>query len=137
MTNYVSEFNGIRASLPNSPLTNSPSLIGPALCCQVAGFEFDDVVAAGWLQDNINSLSAISVQKYPANNCQVNGRVLSGQDLFPNYLNHTAAQSLVSLYTGTSAQAMAAGKEIVMLETNTASCGGFPGLSDSFGAAMW
>ena len=24
-----------------------------------------------------------------------------------------------------------------MMETNTASCGGFPGLSDSFGAALW
>lgn len=30
-----------------------------------------------------------------------------------------------------------AGKELVMLETNTASCGGFAGLSDSFGAALW
>lgn len=25
----------------------------------------------------------------------------------------------------------------MMFETNTASCGGFPGLSDSFGAALW
>jgi hypothetical protein len=24
-----------------------------------------------------------------------------------------------------------------MFETNTVSCGGFPGLSDSFGAVMW
>jgi hypothetical protein len=24
-----------------------------------------------------------------------------------------------------------------MMETNTASCGGFPGLSDTFGAALW
>ena len=24
-----------------------------------------------------------------------------------------------------------------MFETNTASCGGFPGVSDSFGAALW
>ena len=24
-----------------------------------------------------------------------------------------------------------------MMETNTASCGGFPGFSDSFGAALW
>lgn len=24
-----------------------------------------------------------------------------------------------------------------MFETNTASCGGFPGISDSFGAALW
>ena len=25
----------------------------------------------------------------------------------------------------------------MMFETNTASCGGFPGVSDSFGAALW
>lgn len=25
----------------------------------------------------------------------------------------------------------------MMFETNTASCGGFPGISDSFGAALW
>jgi hypothetical protein len=24
-----------------------------------------------------------------------------------------------------------------MIDTNTASCGGFPGVSDSFGAALW
>jgi hypothetical protein len=29
------------------------------------------------------------------------------------------------------------GKKFVMFETNTASCGGFPGISDSFGAALW
>jgi hypothetical protein len=32
---------------------------------------------------------------------------------------------------------MQTGKELIMFETNTASCGGFPGLSDSFGAALW
>ena len=25
----------------------------------------------------------------------------------------------------------------MMFETNTASCGGFPGISNSFGAALW
>lgn len=25
----------------------------------------------------------------------------------------------------------------MMFETNTASCGGFPGLSDTYGAALW
>lgn len=34
-------------------------------------------------------------------------------------------------------QALAAGLPFVILETNTASCGGFPGVSDSFGAALW
>ncbi|KAH9912958.1 hypothetical protein B0H21DRAFT_858786 [Amylocystis lapponica] len=33
--------------------------------------------------------------------------------------------------------AQAAGKPFVMSEMNTASCGGFSGLSDSFGAALW
>lgn len=28
-------------------------------------------------------------------------------------------------------------KPFIMFETNTASCGGFPGISDSFGAALW
>jgi hypothetical protein len=31
----------------------------------------------------------------------------------------------------------AAGKPLYMLETNTASCGGFPGISASFGAGLW
>ena len=29
------------------------------------------------------------------------------------------------------------GKKLMMLETNTASCGGFAGISDAFGAALW
>ena len=33
--------------------------------------------------------------------------------------------------------AIDAGKEFMMFETNTASCGGFPGVSDSFASALW
>ena len=29
------------------------------------------------------------------------------------------------------------GKQLIMFETNTATCGGLPGISDSFGAALW
>ena len=32
---------------------------------------------------------------------------------------------------------MANNKPMLMFETNTASCSGFPGISDSFGAALW
>ena len=28
-------------------------------------------------------------------------------------------------------------KPFIMFETNTASCGGFPGISNSFGSALW
>jgi len=43
----------------------------------------------------------------------------------------------MQLFLPTSAIALAAGKPLLMFETNTASCGGFPGISDSYGAALW
>lgn len=55
----------------------------------------------------------------------------------PSYLTHTAATSMVAPYLNSTAIAQANGLGFVMFETNTASCGGFPGLSDSFGATLW
>lgn len=40
-------------------------------------------------------------------------------------------------YLNSSQIAQVAGKPFIMFETNTASCGGFPGVSDTFGAALW
>jgi hypothetical protein len=45
--------------------------------------------------------------------------------------------SLVQPYQNSANLATAAGKPFIMFETNTASCGGFAGVSDSFGAALW
>lgn len=81
------------------------------------------------------------VYSYPDDNCAA---IYSGfgppkdpQTEFPNYLTHAAGKSIVAPYLNSSAIALAAGKPFVMFETNTASCGGFPGISDSFGAALW
>jgi len=57
--------------------------------------------------------------------------------MFPTYLNHTASQALIAPYLNSSTYAQSKGKKLLMFETNTASCGGFPGISDSFGAALW
>jgi hypothetical protein len=57
--------------------------------------------------------------------------------VFPSFLDHTAPQMLVSQYGAFSNVAQAAQKPLLMFETNTASCGGFSGISDSFGAALW
>ena len=59
------------------------------------------------------------------------------QDVFANYLTHAAGQNLVGPYLNTAGIAQALGKEFMMFETNTASCGGFPGISDTFAAALW
>jgi hypothetical protein len=57
--------------------------------------------------------------------------------VFPDYLNHTSGQLLVQPYLNSVSLAQAAGLPFIMFETNTASCGGFLGVSDSFGAALW
>lgn len=77
---------------------------------------------------------------YPDNNCGAAfqlGNVKDPQTQFPNYLNHTAGKLLIARYLNSSAIAQAAGKPFLMFETNTASCGGFPGISNSFGSALW
>ena len=44
---------------------------------------------------------------------------------------------MVAPYLNSAGIAQQFGKEFMMFETNTASCGGFPGISDSFASALW
>lgn len=77
---------------------------------------------------------------YPDNNCYAQygvGSPVIPQDIFASYINHTSGQSIIQPYLNSTAIAQAAGKPFLMFETNTASCGGFPGVSDSFGATLW
>lgn len=123
--------------LQDPDVQRQQTFVGPSVCCGVDGFRVDDVFNTGWLDQNVDYLSTISVQRYPANNCKIGGKEINPQDIFPTFLSHTNPQQLTAEYLNASATALARGKDIVMLEFNTASCGGFPGLSDSFGAAMW
>jgi hypothetical protein len=59
------------------------------------------------------------------------------QELFPSFLSHNAGIDIIAPYLSSTLYAQSRGKEMLMFETNSASCGGFPGLSDSFGAALW
>jgi hypothetical protein len=114
-----------------------PLFMGPSLCCERQGFLLPDVIGAGWLDQHRDTISAITVQNYPENNCGVSGVYTQPQDVFYRYLNHTSAEWLTAQYTDVAQYGLEYGKELVMMEMNTASCGGFAGLSDSFGAAMW
>lgn len=53
------------------------------------------------------------------------------------YANHNSVQGQTSSYLNSTNIAQQLQKPFIMFETNTASCGGFSGLSDSFAAAMW
>ena len=45
--------------------------------------------------------------------------------------------SIIQPYLNSAMIAQQARKPFIMFETNSASCGGFPGISTSFGAALW
>ena len=78
--------------------------------------------------------------RYLSNNCAARygvGTPINPQDVFPTYLTHNSSVNLISSYVNSSQFAMANSKPMLMFETNTASCSGFPGISDSFGAALW
>ncbi|KAJ6512845.1 glycoside hydrolase family 79 protein [Mycena sanguinolenta] len=137
---YSNDFGIVDAALRADPRISlvDGKLIGPS----VSGtWQLEDVLNTGFLDKYRNSLAAISVEYYPNNNCakvlHTLNPVVDPQEIFSSYLNHTAAQRIVTNYLSSTLTAQSYGLPFVMLETNSASCGGFPGLSDSFGSALW
>lgn len=114
-------------------------LIGPSIA-QV--WTPESVWETGFIDVYRDNLYAITVERYPDNNCDAMfrpelGRNKDPQVEFPKYLIHTGVVELVRPYLGSTPLAVAAQKPFMMFETNTASCGGFQGISDSYGAALW
>ncbi|KAI0944684.1 hypothetical protein AcW1_002338 [Taiwanofungus camphoratus] len=138
---YFDEFSVVVDAISNDsqiPVRNN--LIAPS----VSGtWTPEDIWNTGFIPTFMNELGALAVEHYPADNCAAQypnqgfGTPIDPQMVFANYLNHTSGQSIVAPYLNSTAIAQASGKPFLMLETNTASCGGFPGVSDSFGAALW
>ncbi|KAI0316859.1 glycoside hydrolase family 79 protein [Amylostereum chailletii] len=103
-------------------------------------WEPDDVWDTGIVDAYLDNLNALTVQRYPHNNCAFfyqDAPLADPQTLFADYLNHASTVALASTYASSAALAVAHGKPLLMFETNTASCSGFAGLSDAFGAALW
>ena len=57
--------------------------------------------------------------------------------MFPEYLTHQTSLDTIGPYLNSTMLAQGWGKPFLMFETNTASCGGFMGISDSFAAALF
>ncbi|KAG8980670.1 hypothetical protein FRB93_009077 [Tulasnella sp. JGI-2019a] len=115
------------------PIT-SPIIAGPSVCCN---WDVNAVMSGGYLTQFASSIKVIDVIHYPNNNCKTGSSAVVPQSVLASYLSHTNVQGLVSPYLGAVQTALAAGKPFVMMETNTASCAGFPGVSNSFASALW
>ncbi|KAG1733524.1 glycoside hydrolase family 79 protein [Suillus lakei] len=127
----------IDAMNADSNIPNKNLLIGPNL----AGvWSPPDIWQTGFATDFNQNLAALAVERYPTDNCYALfgvGTPRYGQEMFPSFLTHQSGKDIVNEFPGAPAYAQSVGKAFIMTETNTASCGGFPGLSDSFGAALW
>jgi hypothetical protein len=112
-------------------------LIGPNLS---GVWTPESVWNTGFVTTHSSSLSALAVEQYPSNNCAAQfglGTPVDPQATFPDFLTHGSGQRIVQPYLASTAYAQTMQKPFIMFETNTASCGGFAGISDSLGAALW
>ncbi|TFK48176.1 hypothetical protein OE88DRAFT_1635030 [Heliocybe sulcata] len=136
---YYGEFGNLVQALANdNSVSNKNNLIAPNLAS--GDWTPEMVWDTGFINTYTSNLGALAVEHYPTDNCFAvygSGTPRDPQTEFPNYLNHTSGYSIVQPYINSSQVALAAGKPFLMMETNTASCGGFPGISDSFGASLW
>ncbi|EIW64921.1 glycoside hydrolase family 79 protein [Trametes versicolor FP-101664 SS1] len=102
----------------------------------------EEVWNTGFVDSYTQYLGSLSVERYPTDNCAV---VFPNPDNpphdplqeLPQYLTHQAGIDIVQAYLNSTMLAQTWNKPFLMFETNTASCGGFPGISDTFTSALW
>ncbi|RDB17658.1 Beta-glucuronidase [Hypsizygus marmoreus] len=136
---YVGEvYNLLNAMSGPENAINRNLLIGPNIA--TGDWKPEDVWNTGFIDDFSANLAYVAVENYPADNCFAQfglGTYQDPQVVFPSYLNHNAGKNIINKYLNSTAYVQTKNKRMLMFETNTASCGGFAGISDSFGAALW
>ncbi|KAK0190675.1 glycoside hydrolase family 79 protein [Armillaria mellea] len=138
-SDYGNEFGALVQAMSNDAnAVNKNLLIGPNIA--TGDWVPEDVWQTGFVDTYSENLAYLAVEHYPTDNCYAvygSGTPRDAQTMFPTYLNHSAGQAIVQAYVNSGNYAQQKNKKLLMFETNTASCGGFPGISDSFGAALW
>ncbi|KAJ7471486.1 glycoside hydrolase family 79 protein [Mycena galericulata] len=140
--NFSSDFGIVDAALRADPKVSvvNNKLIGPSLS---GVWQPEEVWDVDFIPDHLQSLFELSMSFYPNNNCaaEFGGPNATGaidpQTIFSSYLDHTAGQKIAANYISSTALAQTYNLPFLMIETNTASCGGFAGVSNSFGSALW
>ncbi|KAI0341171.1 glycoside hydrolase family 79 protein [Trametopsis cervina] len=137
---YHGEFAAWRDAWNNDPkIPVKDNLIGPSL--SLVEWSMEQVWDTGFISDFNSSLYSLSVEKYPMDNCARfyadSGPLVIPQDVFGDYLSHKSGKNLIGPMLNSTLLAQQYQKPFIMFETNSASCGGFAGLSNSFGISLW
>jgi hypothetical protein len=100
---------------------------------EIDDFDIINLTAAETAADR-SIISSYATHLYPQSTCDTKRWLRMRLDLLSN---HTTLWLNVSQYAPQVAAADAAGAPLVMGETNSVSCSGKSGISDTFGAALW
>lgn len=101
---------------------------------EIDDFDIVNLTRAGLVDPENEVIETYSVHLYPQSTCDTERWLRMRLDLLSN---HTALWLNVSQYVPQVAAADAANTTLVFGETNSASCSGRSGISDTFGAALW
>lgn len=134
VTDYVQDFSTASKFLENTSAGNliaQANFAGPTICCN---WDLATTLQQGWLSTFSKQLKYITLQHYPQNNC--GGKPAYTLDY---YLHHANAVALAQWQMNGIQYALSSSspKPVIMDEFNSASCGGIPLISNTFGAALW
>ncbi|KAK7542468.1 uncharacterized protein J3D65DRAFT_216880 [Phyllosticta citribraziliensis] len=142
---YVAQFANITSQIRSAAWYRNASTPPKIQACtfadlptfielQVAQDDFDvvNVTAAGLIDPDL--IASYAMHSYPQSTCTPERWLRMRLDLLSN---HAVIWTNVSKYVPQIAAANAAGSAFVMGETNSISCSGRSGISDTFGAALW
>ena len=124
----VKDFRAYADTFKSNAVAHQYSVIGPAICCRWRNAQdlgtFVDAVGA-------STLKLVTVHEYPKTTC--NGRRVTVEELL--------SPELMARFNDAARTWVAAAHQrklpIALAETNSASCGGMPGVSNAFASALW
>ncbi len=128
LTDYLREFRAYAKVFAANPAARRYALAGPAECCRWENTRDLETIMNSLRHVN---LKLVTVHEYSATTC--GGRTVSAAQL----LSPRAIAPFIQRARRWIVAAHRRGLPIALAETNSASCGGMAGVSDSFASALW
>ncbi|KAF8309017.1 glycoside hydrolase family 79 protein [Clavulina sp. PMI_390] len=137
--NWVSEWSFFANSIidaaglkPNSTPRFLAGSFASSSHSSTSKFSPQHLIAAGVLSGSLGPfIDTVSEHHYSGSFCTGSGGLLAA------LMDKTSIRGNISTYSSDIAAVQAAGREFVFGETNSYSCHGAPGVSDTAGAAIW
>ncbi|HJT00671.1 MAG TPA: hypothetical protein VJ756_16385 [Terriglobales bacterium] len=124
----VKNFRAYVETFKANPVARQYPVIGPAICCR-----WRNAQDLGTFMDGVgvSALKLVTVHEYAKTTC--NGRRVKVEELLAPELM-TRFNDAAHIWVGAAHQRKL---PIALAETNSASCGGMPGVSNAFASTLW